>query len=178
MAAPQNILDLGCGQGVCSEKLGLQDFNYTGVDASTFLLERAKALYPQANKRFVAGNAYELPFREASFDAVFSIALWHLLEDKAKAARELSRVLAQGGDFMIVAANPDFYEEWTKNYARSHRDGARFEGFTKLADGMESKDVLYLHSYDEIVESLRHAGLEVKESAAFRTALSIQGTKV
>ena len=172
---PSTILDLGCGQGVCSEKINLKGRTYTGVEPSPFLLERATALYP--HKYFVAGNAYALPFADKTFDAVFSIAVWHLLEDKLKAASELSRVLREGGHFMIVAANPEAYEEWTKSYSSSTRKGRRFEGRMIQSDASESTDVLYLHSYDEIIASLQAAQLEIEGATTFRTALCLRGKK-
>ncbi len=174
---PREIADIGCGQGVCSEKIDLKGRSYTGIEPSSFLLERARQLHAEANKRFVSGNAYALPFRDGHFDAAFSIALWHLLEDKPKAAAELSRVLKDDGHFMIVGANPDFYDEWTKTYSRSERLGSRFEGYTRHSDGTETVDVLHLHSFDEIAASLKAAGLEILETAKFRTAISIQGRK-
>ena len=46
---PKRILDIGCGQGVCSDKIDLKHSEYTGVEPSTFLLDRAKQLYLQPN---------------------------------------------------------------------------------------------------------------------------------
>jgi SAM-dependent methyltransferase len=175
---PQTILDVGCGQGICSEKIELDGRKYTGVDPSRFLLERAKKLYRQKNKQFVCGDIYALPFGEDSFDAAFSVAVWHLLENKVKAASELSRVLKGEKHFMIVAANPANYDEWIKNYTSATREGSRFEGRTKQMDGSESIDILYLHSLDEILESLKMAHLKVEKISTFRTAISLQGHKL
>ena len=174
---PSEIIDIGCGQGICSEKIDLNGRKYTGVEPSLFLLERAIQLHPGRNRRFVVGNAYALPFSDGYFDAAFSIAVWHLLEDKLKAACELSRILKEGGYFMIVAANPDAYDEWTSTYASCTRDGHRFEGRMRQDDGSESIDILYLHTYDEIIASLQSAHLDVQETTTFRTAISIQGIK-
>ena len=90
---PKRILDVGCGQGVCSDKIDLAHSEYTGVEPSPFLLNRAKQLYSQPNRNFLLGNAYALPLSDGSFEIVFSIMVWHLLSDLQKAASELSRVL-------------------------------------------------------------------------------------
>ena len=174
---PKEILDIGCGQGICSDKMNLSHCRYTGVEPSPFLLERAKHLYPETNKQFVEGNAYSLPFPDDYFDAAFSIAVWHLLEDKTKAATELSRILKNGGHFMIAAANPEIYDEWMKTYTGGKKDGCRFEGYMQKENGTKSIDTLYLHSFDEIVASLNSANLEVQNTMKFRTAISIQGQK-
>jgi len=174
---PQKIIDIGCGQGICSANIDLTGRNYFGIDPSPFLLERAMLLHTEPNKFFSPGNAYELPFSDCSFDAAFSIAVWHLLEDKPKAAREMSRVVKQGGHFMIVAANPATYDEWIKTYSSGTQHGYRFEGQMRHDDGSESTDVLYLHSLDEIIASLQLADFEIESKTAFRTAISIQGKK-
>lgn len=176
-AAPAAVLDIGCGQGICSEKLAFNVRQYVGVDASPFLIERARQLYPEPQKHFLTANLYALPFSNENFAAVFSIAVWHLLADKEKAARELARVLANGGHFLIVAANPDRYDDWLSTYSSVERTGARADGKTLRPDGSQSVDTLYLHSQDEIIRSLRAARLEVQETKTFRLAISFQGKK-
>lgn len=104
---PETILDIGCGQGICCEKIELSQGRYTGIEPSPYLLDRAKQLYSSRDKTFLRGNAYDLPVPNRSFDAAFSILVWHLLMDLEKASSELSRVLAENGQFLIVTANPD-----------------------------------------------------------------------
>jgi 2-polyprenyl-3-methyl-5-hydroxy-6-metoxy-1,4-benzoquinol methylase len=47
------ILDIGCGQGVCSEKLSLSSCKYIGIDPSPFLIERAINLYSASERTFL-----------------------------------------------------------------------------------------------------------------------------
>lgn len=108
----QEILDIGCGQGICSDQIRLEGRNYTGVEPCPILRARASELYGGTNRRFVAGDAYALPFDDEAFDAAFSISVWHLLADLDEAARELMRVLKPGGHFWIVTANPEAYDLW------------------------------------------------------------------
>lgn len=124
---PQQILEIGCGQGVCSSALNLTNQNYLGIDPSIHLLERAKKLYSTENKKFVVGNAYSLPLQDASMDGAFSVSLWHLLRDIKTASLELSRVLKNGGCFLIITANPDAYNVWTSQYTEYKKSGNRFE---------------------------------------------------
>lgn len=175
---PSSILDIGCGQGACADQIDLNVCAYTGIDPSPFLLERAKQLHHKKPARFVLGNAYMIPFDNNHFDAAFSIAVWHLLENKEQASQELSRIIKNDGSFLIVAANPESYDEWTRTYETSKRFGVRFEGTNRLASGSESTDVLFLHSFEEIVGHLNTANLRVEQTKAFRTALAIQGRKV
>jgi sarcosine/dimethylglycine N-methyltransferase len=56
----------------------------------------------------VDGDARRLPFEEESFDAAWSQAVWQNIEEKARVAREIHRVLRKGGRFALfeVAAGP------------------------------------------------------------------------
>ncbi len=176
--SPEKVLDLGCGQGICCEKVGTDSMRYYGIDPSPFLIERAMEVYSSPNKSFLVGNAYEIPLSNSSIDAVFSIAVWHLLRDQQTASRELSRVLKQGGHFLIITAHPDYYADWTSSYTESSLNGSRFEGKNKLADGSESIDVLYLHNMKELRDSLEVAGLAIQKTESFRKFLLIKGKKV
>lgn len=153
---PEAILDIGCGQGICSTKIDLEKREYTGLDFSQYLINRAKDLYSGPRRTFICGNAFELPFPNQSFGATYSIALWHLLSDLPRAIKEMSRVLKARGNFFIITANSE------------HRD------FWK---GLETEtEKVYLHSLDDIIFLLKGAGLEVNETESFRSFILIKGT--
>lgn len=177
--SPAQILEIGSGQGICSDKIDLHDRVYTGVEPSPFLLERAKELYRSPSRRFVCGSAYALPFADKSFDACFSIAVWHLLSDPGKASAELSRVLKGDGKFLIVTANPGAYSAWTGRYTSAKWEGRRFEGTLCQPDKPHTLDVLYLHTLDEILHALTAANLDTATTETFRNDfyLAIQGQK-
>lgn len=182
--SPETILDIGCGQGICSEKIDLGKCRYTGVEPSPYLLDRAKSLYSSGNKTFLSGNAYNLPVMNQSYSAAFSILVWHLLEDLEKAASELSRVLFEGGQFLIITANPESYPAWMSLYPDAKITGKKLEGTMQLGDA-QSRDVLYLYSFEEIKESFRMAGLIIEKTETFLPAknfemnllITIQGKK-
>jgi SAM-dependent methyltransferase len=143
---PHKILEIGCGQGICSSVLDLTNRHYLGVDPSTHLLERAQKLHSSDNKKFVLGNAYSLPLQDASVDGVFSVSLWHLLRDIKTASLEMARVLQAGGHFLIITANSVASAHWTS-----------------------PKDTLYLRSQEEIKSALESAGLQVLKIDTFRS---------
>lgn len=179
-----NVLDIGSGQGICADKLNLEGRTYTGVEPSLHLIHRAKELYSRNNRSFVLGDIYNLPFSEGTFEAAFSVTVWHLLADLHRAATELSRVLKIGGHFFIITANPGAYSLWTGQYTETSQEGRRFEGKQQIQDGGVLFDVLYLHTLDEILDSLLSAGLTITKTETFRekTAgqkqfVSIQGRR-
>lgn len=180
----KNFLDVGCGQGICSEKLNLVGRNYTGVEPSQVMIDRANELYKDENCRFVKGNIYDLPFANESFDGLFSILVFHLLSDLDTAASELSRILEPGGKFHIITANPDSYKTWKSFYKEMKLDGKRLDGTMLMSDGSKSNDTLYLHTTEEIHKSLQKYSLIITQSETFRisaigekTLVSFMGSK-
>jgi SAM-dependent methyltransferase len=166
--APARLLEIGCGQGVCSDNINLAGRHYTGVDPSSFLILRAKELHLSDHRQFLCGNAYGLPFPAGQFEAAFSVMVWHLLSDLQKAALELGRVLKPAGRFLVITANPAAYQEWAALYINKKIEGRRFEGDMQLEGKTVDHDVLYFHTLDDIVNSLRLAQLEVASIEPFR----------
>ena len=90
-----DALDICCGHGIVTEALIRVEAHVTGLDFSPAMLELARARVPAAT--FIPGNAMQLPFGDARFDAVtigFGIA--HV-PDPAVALAEARRVLRPGG---------------------------------------------------------------------------------
>lgn len=102
-AAPRRMLDIGCGPG--GNMRALQEFGQvTGLDVAPEALVFAKE---QGYAELVRGDAEQLPFPDASFDAVTAFdALEHVPSD-ARALAEAFRVLKPGGAFLVtVPAHP------------------------------------------------------------------------
>lgn len=184
--SPQRVLDIGCGQGVGVDRINLANASYTGIEPSIYLLDRAQKLFSRANRSFLQGSAYSLPVPAASFDLVYSVMVWHLLEDIKKAAAELSRVLTANGIFLIVTANPDASSAWKALYQDVRLEGKRLEGTMTMGE-VTSRDVLYLHSNEDFKESFEQSGLLIKQQYAFmpskinpevKVLTSIQGFKI
>jgi SAM-dependent methyltransferase len=91
----ERILDLGCGDGVLTEKLVEAGVSVVGVDASDTMIEAAKARGLDAH--VIDGQS--LGF-DAEFDAVFSNAALHWMLDFEDVARGVFRALKPGGRFV------------------------------------------------------------------------------
>ncbi len=91
----ERILDLGCGDGVLTEKLAAFGCEVVGVDASQAQVEAARARGLDA--RVLDGEA--LPF-EAEFDAVFSNAALHWMKNPGAVVEGVRRALRAGGRFV------------------------------------------------------------------------------
>ena len=80
------ILDVGCGNGTFTyyfQKIYKQTY---GVDASIFQLET------NGCSKLICSTAYKLPFKNSSFDLVFSANLFHHLKNPVLAIQEMKRV--------------------------------------------------------------------------------------
>ena len=91
----ERILDLGCGDGVLTEKLAEQGCEVVGVDASEQMIEAARRKGLDAH--VVDGQA--LAF-DAEFDAVFSNAALHWMQQPDKVVAGVCRALRPGGRFV------------------------------------------------------------------------------
>lgn len=167
-ASPTTVLEIGCGQGICCQQVTGQQRHYLGIDPSAVLIGRAQSLYGDGDRSFAVASADQLPCADSSIDAAFSVAVWHLLEDLAAVANELSRVLRSGGHFLIMTANPGNYSAWKDRYESQAINGKRFEGAARLADGLAYTEVLFLHSLEELTSSLGAAGLTADTTETFR----------
>jgi SAM-dependent methyltransferase len=97
-------LDAACGTGRVSARLAAAGHHVVGVDASTEMLEVARAKVPQA--RFVDGRLEALPVGAASFDLVVCcLALDHCPQLGPPIA-ELSRATVSGGRVIITDLHP------------------------------------------------------------------------
>lgn len=102
------VLDLGCGTATLTLliKETHPESEVVGLDGDLRVLKMAQT---KAVKLGVAvtlhqGMAFELPYPDGSFDRVVSSLVLHHLtrEAKARALREVFRVLRPGGEFHVV----------------------------------------------------------------------------
>ncbi len=103
---PRRVLDLGCGTGLLSERLRgeLPSVRIVGCDYSGGMIRHAAARSRRV--AWVQGDALQLPFRAAAFDAVVSTEAFHWFPDQGAALAEMHRVLAAGGRVLVALVNP------------------------------------------------------------------------
>jgi ubiquinone/menaquinone biosynthesis C-methylase UbiE len=101
----RRILDVGCGTGDLTARLGaeLQTDLVAGCDFSAGMLQQAQARTRAV--RWLQGDAATLPFGDGRFDAVVSTEAFHWFPDPDAALREFSRVLGPGGRALVALVN-------------------------------------------------------------------------
>ena len=108
LGADDHLLDVGSGTGGpavhIARRTGCRvtgiDVNAVGVDAGTALAENAGLA---ARVAFHRGDAAEMPFADASFDAALSMNVFNVFPDKRRVLAGLHRVLRPGGTWAFLS---------------------------------------------------------------------------
>lgn len=98
-----HVLDLGCGPG--ESAFGMVDrvptAHVTGLDISSSMIRfaRLRQRFEEHKNQlaFIEGDAMNLPFEDASFDAVTGHSFLYLVPEAERVLAEVARVLKPGG---------------------------------------------------------------------------------
>ena len=95
-----SVLDVGCGVGV--HRRLFSSARYLGIDVNPAYIDAAKAAY--GDDLFQVMDAGALQFAEATFDAVFTVATCHHLDDPRveSLVGHTLRVLKPGGALHVI----------------------------------------------------------------------------
>lgn len=106
---PQNILDLGCGDGTSCEYLRkhFPDAKIFGIDISSQSIEAAKGKQIE-NCNFESYDGNKIPYESESFDLILVACVFHHVkkENHFDLLKELKRVLKTNGKLFIFEHNP------------------------------------------------------------------------
>src|SRR3990172_8352313 len=99
----KKILEIGCGDGILSFLLAQKGAYVTGIDISKEAIKFARdKCNHMANMDFLLSSAYELTFREKSFDYVVSSDVIEHLVEPEKMLLEIKRVWNKTGKVIIT----------------------------------------------------------------------------
>ena len=99
------FLELGCGHGLGSSLLANHFREVFAIDLSKTLVSYAQCHFKKKNLHFLVGDSIELPFQDASFDAVAAYSLIEFVWDVEKALSEMIRVVKPKGLIMLMSPN-------------------------------------------------------------------------
>jgi SAM-dependent methyltransferase len=146
------VLDAGCGRSLFTEMRPRWPFRIVAADVDHDLIASRKAEF--GDVRWMVASAHPLPFRDASFDALFAGELIEHLADPKPGVLEFHRVLRPGGTLILT----------TPNRRR----------LANLVDGSErpySPDHLSELSFDEVRSLLSESGFEVRRTTGLHLEL-------
>ena len=131
----KRILDVGCGNGIASYAMARLGHEVVALDpdeSADVGLQAARRLIPLAQEnggsmRCVQGFVENLPFEDATFDAVYTRQAVHHFADLNAGLRECRRVLKAGGVFLAtrehVVSNQAQLQEFLAGHALHHLHG-------------------------------------------------------
>jgi SAM-dependent methyltransferase len=100
----ERVLDVGCGDGQISRLIAGGGASVVGVDPTWNQIRVARQRGGGAV--YVRSGAAELPFADASFDAVVACLVFEHIDDVDGAIAEVSRLLRPGGRFSFFLNHP------------------------------------------------------------------------
>ena len=132
----KRVLDVASGEGYGSHLLAKSAASVVGADISANAVAHANSRYANKNLRYVAADCKQLPEPDSSFDVIVSFeTIEHMTEHEAF-MREVDRLLAPGGMFIISSPNRPEYSDKT---------GYKNEFHVKELDRAELKTLLDPH---------------------------------
>jgi len=161
--ADERILDLGCGTGYLTDQIQKLGANVVGIDASPEMIEQAKGNYTDV--RFAVADASNFHF-DQPFDAVFSNAVLHWVQDQDSMMKCVYDSLRPGGRFVAEMGGKGNVEKLiaaTKKVLQEH-------GYLEEADTR----IWYFPSLGEYTSRLEEHGFRVVYAVHFDRKTPLQ----
>lgn len=98
------VLEVGAGNGANFHRFPPSITHLAATEPDPYMLERARRRAAELGRpvELHQAPAEQLPFEDASFDAVVSILVLCSVDDQAKALAEIKRVLKPGGQLRFI----------------------------------------------------------------------------
>lgn len=158
------VLDVATGPGYMAARAAERGAEVVGIDVAEAMVELARHRHPELE--FRQADAQQLPFTDASFDAVVANFLVLHLGRPEAAAAEFARVLAPGGRLALTAWDlPD-----RARFLGIFLDAVAAAGATPSADIPAGPDFFRFSHAEEFTSLLRGAGLGSIEVRTFAFA--------
>lgn len=164
------VLDVGCGPGIMAAETIQRGCEFWGLDPSSGMISICHDRFAgERRAHFIAGDAINLPLTNDFFDAVMCMGVIDALRDRARAVREMLRVLRPGGTLLLTFTNSRSpYSWWKKDVfyplvSKYHALKARVEGqpgASVMQLGGNTRTLYSERAARQLVESL---GAEVVE---------------
>jgi SAM-dependent methyltransferase len=116
-----DVLDAGSGNGAAASELAPYCRSLTCIDSNDRMIEAAKErLAKLSHVRAQVADVHDLPFADASFDAVMLFHTLTYAAQPAKALSECARVLRPGGRLVLLCLDQHKQLEVTARYGERH----------------------------------------------------------
>ncbi len=160
----ERILDVGCGTGHLTHVISQRGCDVVGIDHSESMIDQARANYPAI--QFEVANASRFSFDEP-FDAVFSNAVLHWVQDAEGAVDSMSAALKPGGRLVAeFGGNGNVRQVVEATLAVLNEAGY---------PDREARNPWYFPSIGEYTSSLERHGFETRSAVLFDRPTLLDG---
>jgi SAM-dependent methyltransferase len=158
------VLDVGCGRGGYARKFRKEGAKVIALDITTELFQNVKGI------DFTLGNVCRLPFKDNSFDFIFSSSLIEHVPAPNVMVSELGRVLKKDGIFYL--SFPPFWSPvGSHQFKPFHYLGERAAtALSRKLYGVKSHKYddkwgkLYIRKISQVKKLLKQNGLNIKST--------------
>jgi len=164
----KRILEIGCGLGTDGGQLARHGANYIGMDLTPTAVQLTRRRFQLFKLRgaVLEADAENLPFKDSSFDMVYSHGVLHHTPDTQCAFDEIHRVLCVGGQTIVMLYHRSSWNYWG-NIMFLRRLGAAllaFEWGPSIVHLLTGESVERLREHQE---NLRRRGMDYLRQDVF-----------
>jgi SAM-dependent methyltransferase len=151
LARGKRVLDAGCGAGYGSAELVKSALSVVGADRAPEAVAYAREHYRLPNLQFEQAACGALPHPGAAFDLVVAFEVIEHLRDWEEFLREVRRVLAPTGQFIVSTPNKLYYAESRRRAGPNpfHAHEFEFDEFRAALSAMFPYISLFLENHVE-----------------------------
>ena len=136
------IIEIGCGRGAGADLIrkAFQPSSIYALDLDLEMTLKAKAYLSRRDGYGVSltvGDAFHLPVKDSTMDAVFGFGVLHHLPDWRGGVSEIARILKMGGVYFIEELYPSLYQNVLTKHILLHPKENRFRSHD-LNEALES----------------------------------------
>ncbi|WP_201391630.1 class I SAM-dependent methyltransferase [Ktedonobacter sp. SOSP1-85] len=183
----ERILDIGAGQGVLAPHITRAGASYVGIDASTRLLQRARAHHGRIGT-FLQGDASRLDLisgiEQATFDGIVFLLSIQDMDPLSSVLEGAAWALRGGGRLVIVMIHPCFrvprqsgwgwQEERQLQYRRIDRYLTPLAvPMKEYANGRQGQSLCFHRPLQQYINDLASSGLvldQMRELCTYKTS--------
>ena len=139
----RRLLDVGSGPGLLTRLAAARGYDATGIDADPDMIEAANRIARQEGSRaaFRVGSVEDASLGARPFDVVTAASLLAVLTDRAAGIQALWRLVAPGGNLLIIEATNRMTPENADRLIVAGQIGAGADVLRLWAAGREGQTV-------------------------------------
>jgi len=178
----KKVLEVGSGGGAHSALFKKHGASVTSIDITeerVMSTAHKLSMVPEGNGMAIQADAENIPFKDGSFDIVYSNGVLHHSENTDACINEVYRVLKAGGQAVIMLYCKDSFQYWLNLMPRAIMSGLLFkypahECFGLITEGRprsgKRNPVTRIYSKREIIKAFgRFSSISLRKSSFFLT---------